>query len=205
MRKNTILTTAMPIAAASVALVLGLSGCGQSSTQASGSETTSASSAETAAASLTLDDAWVKAADDNMTGIFGTLTNTTDKDINLVQAKYDGATMVQLHETVDDGTGTMKMQEKKGGFVIKAGQSYTLEPGGDHIMVMGLTRPIKPGEEIDVQLVTADDETIPVKAVAKDYSGAQETYAPGEADAGTDGEKKSGDSGMDGMDMSGDK
>ncbi|RAG60218.1 hypothetical protein DN536_39840, partial [Burkholderia multivorans] len=70
-----------------------------------------------------------------------------------------------------------------------------------------LKQPIKAGEEIDVQLVTADDETIPVKAIAKDYSGAQETYAPGEAEAGKDGEKseKDGMGDMSGMDMSGDK
>ena len=202
MRKH-IITSVLPAAAISAALVLGLSACGQNDT----SEPEAASTSQAASASLTLGDAWVKTAEEGMTGVFGTLENTTDKDINLVAAKYDGAGMVQLHETVDDGTGTMTMREKKGGFVIPAGGSFVLEPGGNHIMVMHLKQPIKAGEKIDVQLVTADDETIPVKAIAKDYSGAQETYAPGEAEAGKDGEKseKDGMGDMSGMDMSGDK
>lgn len=79
------------------------------------------------------------------------------------------------------------MQEKKGGFTIPAGKSLSLKPGGDHIMVMGLAKPIKPGEEISLDLVTADKQTIPVTAIAKDYSGAQENYAPGEADDEGDG------------------
>lgn len=79
------------------------------------------------------------------------------------------------------------MQEKKDGFTIPAGRSLSLKPGGDHIMVMGLAKPIKPGEEISLDLVTADQQTIPVTAVAKDYSGAQENYAPGEADDEGDG------------------
>lgn len=196
MRKNTILKSTMPALAMSAALVLGLSGCGQSGSQSSASEPSASSSSASvdASASLTFDDAWVKAADEGMTGIFGKVTNTTDADINLVGANYDGANMVQLHETVGDGSGSMMMQEKDGGFVIPAGGSLDLEPGGDHIMVMDMTRPIKPGEEITVELVTADDETISVTAVAKEYTGAQETYAPGEPDAASDG----GD-GMEGM------
>lgn len=79
------------------------------------------------------------------------------------------------------------MQEKKGGFTVPAGESLSLKPGGDHIMVMGLTKPIKPGEEISLDLVTADQQSFPVTAIAKDYSGAQEDYAPGEADDEGDG------------------
>lgn len=89
------------------------------------------------------------------------------------------------------------MQEKKGGFSIPAGESLNLKPGGDHIMVMGLTKPIKPGEEISLQLVTSDKQSFPVTAIAKDYSGAQENYAPGEADDegdGADSKEKSTDS-----------
>ena len=171
------------MATMSVAFMIGLSACNQSQA----SEPEEASSSQISVDSLSLDDAWVKAADDGMTAVFGELKNNSDKDINLVAAKYDDADQVQLHETLEDNSGGMSMQEKKGGFTIPAGKSLSLKPGGDHIMVMGLAKPIKPGEEISLDLVTADKQTIPVTAIAKDYSGAQENYAPGEADDEGDG------------------
>lgn len=179
MRKNT--TTLMTTL--SIAAMIGLSACGQSQA----SEPEEPSSSQVNLDSLSLDNAWVKAADDGMTAVFGELKNNSDKDINLVAATYDDADQVQLHETLEDNSGGMSMQEKKGGFTIPAGKSLSLKPGGDHIMVMGLTKPIKPGEEISLELVTADKQSFPVTAIAKDYSGAQENYAPGEADDEGDG------------------
>lgn len=190
MRKSTPFIATLAI---TFTLGLGLSACGQGTAQSSENSTSQATSTQVDAAPLTFDDAWVKAAEDGMTGVFGELKNNTDKDINLVEAKFTGAEMVQLHETADDGSGAMSMQEKDGGFVIKSGESMMLEPGGDHIMVMGLTKPIKPGEEISLELVTADKVTIPVTAVAKEYSGAQENYAPGEAEGGDDGAESKND------------
>ncbi len=195
MRKNISVAVALPLAVA-----IGLAGCGHDDSTAAGSTQTegssSSASADTAdssdsqvdAEALSLDGAWVKAADDGMTAVFGELKNDTDQDINLVEAKYADAKMVQLHETEGDGSGGMSMQEKKGGFTIPAGESLDLEPGGDHIMIMGLKKAIKPGEQISLDLVTADGETIEVTAVAKEYSGAQEDYAPGEAEGSSDGE-----------------
>lgn len=183
MRKNITLAIALP-----VAVVLGLSGCGASDTQASGFEPSEVASSQFETAGLSLDDAWVKAADEGMTAVVGELHNSTDHDINLVEAKYSDAELVQLHETTDDGSGGMSMQEKKGGFTIPAGKSLSLEPGGDHIMIMGLKKAIKPGEQITVELVAADDQTTEVTAVAKEYSGAQEDYAPGEAEGAHDGD-----------------
>ncbi|WP_025780502.1 copper chaperone PCu(A)C [Brevibacterium sp. VCM10] len=191
MRKNITLAVALPIAVA-----IGLAGCGHDdstaagSTQAGGSSSASADAVDSRvdAEALSLDGAWVKAADDGMTAVFGELKNNTDRDITLVEAKYADAKMVQLHETEGDGSGGMSMQEKKGGFTIPAGESLDLEPGGDHIMIMGLKKAIKPGEQISLDLVTADGDTVEVTAVAKEYSGAQEDYAPGEAEGSSDGE-----------------
>jgi copper(I)-binding protein len=190
MQKNITLAFALPIA-----VVIGLSGCGQSESQAADSPQTAVSDSASNSAEatqvdsevLSLDDAWVKAADDGMTAVFGELHNNSDHDINLVEAKYADAKMVELHETTEDGSGGMSMQQKKGGFVIPAGKSISFEPGGDHIMIMGLKKAIKPGEQITLELVTSDDETVKVTAVAKEYSGAQENYAPGEAESDHDG------------------
>lgn len=191
MRKNITLATAVPLA-----LMIGLAACGQNQNPAQEPNSSESAAAETSIAALSLDEAWVKAADDGMTAVFGTLKNDTDTDITLVEAKYPDADMVQLHETVEDDSGATTMREKKGGIAIPAGESVTLEPGGDHIMLMGLKKPIKAGEEISVELVTADDRSVDVTAVAKEYSGAKENYSPEEAEGTAD------DKGEDHDDMS---
>ncbi len=175
MQKNSTLLTAM-----SVAVMIGVSACAQG--QATEPEATSSSHVQVT--DLSFDRAWVKAADDGMTAVFGELKNTTDHDLTLVEARYEDADAVQLHETDANGSGGMSMKEKEGGFTIPAGSSLNLEPGGDHIMIMGLKKAIEPGEEISLDLVTADGTRIPATAVAKQYSGAQEDYAPGEGHDG---------------------
>ncbi|UZD62090.1 hypothetical protein LJ362_15740 [Brevibacterium sp. JSBI002] len=65
-------------------------------------------------------------------------------------------------------------------------------------MIMGLKKAIKPGEQIKLDLVTADDETVEVTAVAKEYSGAQEDYAPGEAEGSSDDHGDHGEHGDEG-------
>lgn len=126
--------------------------------------------------SVTITDAWVKAADEGMSAAFGDLANTGDSDVTLVSVTSTASTSMQLHETVDNGSGSMVMQEKEGGFTIPAGGALTLEPGGNHLMLMDLTAPIVAGDEIEFTLTFSDGSDYTFTAPAKDYSGANETY-----------------------------
>ena len=178
-----------------------LTGCSvQNGDQASSGSAESSASQTTAAAPLELSEGWAKAANSGMTAVFGTLKNTSDRDVTLTGADAHGtAESVQLHETAQDAqSGSTQMKEKKGGFIIPAGQSITLEPGGNHIMLMGLTCSLQPGADLTLQLTTdagTQDVTVPVR----DYSGAKENYAPGEGASGSaDAHASHG-----GMDMSG--
>jgi copper(I)-binding protein len=91
-----------------------------------------------------------------MSAAFGTLENTSDHDITLVSAESPASTMLQLHETVANDSGAMVMKEKQGGFVIPAGGSFALEPGGNHIMLMDLTAPLAAGDEATFTLTFSD-------------------------------------------------
>lgn len=133
--------------------------------------------------SLTIADAWVKAADEGMSAAFGTLENAGATDITIVSATTSASGMVELHETIENDAGEMVMQAKAGGFVIPAGGSYELAPGGNHIMLMDLTAALKAGDESTVTLTLSDGSTFDFTALAKDYSGANETY---EGDMGMD-------------------
>lgn len=157
------------VAVASLSVV-GVAACGEDSTTA-----TSTSTETSDGVAVTVSDAWVKAVDSDMTAAFGTLTNNTDEEVTLVAATTDASAMVELHEVVMKD-GSMVMQPKEGGIPIPAGGSATLEPGGDHIMLMDVTAPIEPGDVVELDLELSDGSSITMTATAKEFSGADEDY-----------------------------
>ena len=141
----------------------GMAGCGSSSD--SGEST----------ATVTVTDAWIRASDGPMTGIFGDITNSSGADVTIVSATNSASAMTELHEMamVD---GEMVMQEKAGGVVLPADSTTVLEPGGDHIMAMGMTAPVTPGEEVEVSLTLSTGQTVTFMAVAKESAAGDEEY-----------------------------
>lgn len=166
------LHTRTPLAAlaATAALLLALTGCAGTAT-AEPSATTAPE-----ADSITVEDAWVKTAEDGMSAAFGTIENTGDEDVVIVGASTAASPMIELHETIENDSGAMVMRQKEGGFVIPAGDHMHLEPGGDHIMLMGLAQPIVAGDEVTFTLEFEDGSTLEFTAPGKDYEGANETY-----------------------------
>lgn len=175
-----------------------LTGCSAASDPApadGGATGTSSASTTVPSGQISVTDPWAKATDEHMTGVFGVIANDSDRQLHLVGAQSEAAQRAELHETADDGTGSTLMQEKEGGFMIEPGQSLELVPGGDHIMLMQLTEPIEPGQQVLVTLEFADGTTLPLEAVAKEYAGANEVY---EADDTDESEAESGDGDEDG-------
>jgi copper(I)-binding protein len=162
---------------------LALAGCGTTA------DASSDDVAAPAGENVALTDGWVKAADSGMSAAFGGLTNSGTEDVTVVSATTEASSMLELHETVENETGAMIMREIEGGFIIPAGETLDLEPGGDHIMLMDLTDPLEAGEEVTFTLTFSDDSTYEFAAPVKDYSGANENYEGG------DGEMDSGGSG----------
>lgn len=162
------------------AAALALTGCAPSAStpapSASAAVTTTPTSAPSA---LAVSQPWVKAAPSGMTGGFGVLKNTSDADITVTGASTPAARMVELHETAMGPNGAMQMQAKPGGFVIPAGGELNLEPGANHLMLMGLTGPITAGADVRFTLALAGGGSFEFTAVAKDFSGANENYVEG--------------------------
>jgi copper(I)-binding protein len=129
-------------------------------------------------AALALSDGWAKAADSGMSAAFGMVTNPTAKPVRIIGAYSSYAKAVQLHEVVAKD-GSMVMQQKTGGFAIPAGGMLELKPGGNHLMFVGITKPITAGAMIPVTLIAADGGLLRVKVLAKVVNGANETYLPG--------------------------
>lgn len=91
--------------------------------------------------------------------VYGTVTNGTDADVTIVAATASVSDRVELHETLMGDDGTMKMQEKEGGFVVPAGGEFVFESGGPHIMLFDVDAAAYP-ETVDVTLELADGETV---------------------------------------------
>ena len=140
-----------------------------------GSTAGSDSSSPEPTASIVVTDAWIRASEGPMTGIFGDIANSSDQDVTIVSATNSASARTELHEMamVD---GKMVMQPKVGGVVLPAGSTTVLEPGGDHIMAMGMTAPVTPGDEVEVTLTLSSGETVRFTAVAKESAAGDEEY-----------------------------
>lgn len=114
----------------------------------------------------------------SMTGFFGTLHNTSEKDIQIVGFSTSlGDAIYEIHEVVDG-----VMREKEGGIEIPAGGTYELKPGGDHFMIMDFEPAIPAGDVVDVTLEFADGTTEDIPGVAV------RSMLPGDEDYGEHGE-----------------
>ncbi|MEV4364873.1 copper chaperone PCu(A)C [Nonomuraea sp. NPDC049625] len=163
-----------------------LSACGTSQAAPAAVSAPSASPARPAgAAALAITDPWIKTSKKGMTAAFGTLVNNSDADITVVSGTTPLSPKVELHEVVQS-KGKMVMQPKKGGFVIPARGSHQLQPGGDHIMLMGLAKEVEPGAQISFTLTLADGGTFSFTALGKDFAGGKEDYQPGMDMSGSD-------------------
>jgi periplasmic copper chaperone A len=165
-------TSAVRAFATTVLLVagLGLTACGEASQ--------TAPPAADQASAVRMSDAWVKSVDDGMTAAFGVLSNSGDVAATVVAVRTPASASVEIHEVVMAAGGDMVMQPKEGGLVVAAGGSAALEPGGDHIMLMDVTDPIEPGDEVPLTLEFSDGSTLDVTATAKEFSGGNEEYMP---------------------------
>lgn len=132
-----------------------------------------------AADAVTVADQWVKAADSGMSAGFGELRNSGGTPVTVVAATSPAAGRLELHEVVPDADGAMIMRVKPGGFAIPAGGALALRPGGDHLMFMELTAPLRTGSTTEVVLTFDDGSSTTFSAQVRDFAGAQEEYAPG--------------------------
>lgn len=109
-----------------------------------------------------------------VSSVYMHLENKGSEADRLIAAACELAGMVQIHEVVTSG-GQSQMQEVKGGIEIPANGHVDLKPGGYHIMLMDLQRPLEEGETIKVTLrferageITID---VPVRTYENTSSG----------------------------------
>jgi copper(I)-binding protein len=84
------------------------------------------------------------------------LLNLTDQDEVLVSGETNVATVVELHEMTMGESDVMIMQPIEGGIIVPAGGVTILQPGGLHVMIIGLNQELHEGESINLTLTFAE-------------------------------------------------
>jgi periplasmic copper chaperone A len=103
-----------------------------------------------AAADVRVDNLWARATapGQKTAGIYAEFTSTADAA--LVSAASPLAARVELHSTTVDG-GVMRMRSLDR-IELPALKTVKLAPNGLHLMAVDLTRPLKPGEKLPLEL-----------------------------------------------------
>lgn len=83
--------------------------------------------------------------------VYMTLSNKAQAADRLAAASSDVADKLQIHEMAVVN-GVMQMRQLADGLPVPAGGSVVLKPGGYHIMLIGLKKPLKAGETFPLTL-----------------------------------------------------
>ena len=119
--------------------------------------------------SVKVTGAWVRATVPGQPVAGAYMEITSAKTTTLVKVETPIANMAEIHSMKMEN-GVMRMQAMAS-LPLPANKTVRLSPGGDHLMLMGLKRQVKPGEKAPIRLTMKDDagreETILVDFIVK--------------------------------------
>ncbi|HYG32781.1 MAG TPA: copper chaperone PCu(A)C [Methylophilaceae bacterium] len=104
----------------------------------------------TAYADVTVTDAWVRATRPAQKVGAAYMTLQSPQDTKLVKIDSSAAGAVEIHSmTMNDGVMKMRRLEE---LPLPAGEQVKLAPGGFHLMLFDLAKPMKDGETVQFTL-----------------------------------------------------
>ena len=120
------------------------------------------------AANISVTEAWARSTVPGQPVSGAYMQIQSDADARLVGVSSPAFPHVEMHEMkMDDGV--MKMREVKA-IELPKGKTVSLQPGGYHVMLMNLEKPIAAGDLIPLTLVVESGgtkQTVEVKAEAR--------------------------------------
>jgi copper(I)-binding protein len=120
--------------------------------------------AETVSGDLAVVSAWARATPPGakVGAAYVTVENRGSEPDRLVEARSPVAEAVHLHQTVEEnGVAAMRPLEAP---EIPGGGTLDMAPGGIHLMLMGLSAPLKQGETVPLTLVFERGGEIAIEA-----------------------------------------
>ena len=125
--------------------------------------------AGTAADEVEVLDPWAREVPPVMSSSAGflSLKNTGSVEHKLVSASSDAAGVAELHTHINNN-GVMQMRPVEN-IPVAPGETTELKPGGLHIMLMMLTKPLLAGEQLNITLTFEDGSSKQVQAEVRKY------------------------------------
>lgn len=113
---------------------------------------------------VTVDGAYVREVPPMVrnSAAFMTLSNSGDTEAALVAVHSTAADTIELHTHLNDN-GVMRMRQIPE-IAVAAGASTKLQPGGLHIMLLGLTESLQQGQTVSLELEFADGSRTRIEA-----------------------------------------
>ncbi|MDD7742429.1 MAG: copper chaperone PCu(A)C [Campylobacteraceae bacterium] len=121
-------------------------------------------------ADIEIERAYARASIPNVpnSAAFFVIKNNSDKDIAITSANSDIAKKNELHTHIKENKMMKMMKIEK--LVVPAKSSLELKSGGDHVMLMGLKKELKVGDEINLELSFSDGDKKKIKVPVKDLA-----------------------------------
>ena len=121
-------------------------------------------------ADIEIEGAYARASIPNVpnSAAFFVIKNNSDKDIAITSANSDVAEKNELHTHIKENKMMKMMKIEK--LVVPAKSSLELKSGGDHVMLMGLKKELKVGDEISLELSFSDGDKKSIKVPVKDLA-----------------------------------
>lgn len=116
-----------------------------------------------AEAGVEVRDAWSRPAVQGGNGaVYFVIVNRSKNADMLTGAVSDVAEAVEIHESTMSGD-VMEMHHMPA-VALAPGEEVIFEPGGLHVMLIGLKRELKAGDEVDITLQFEDHEDLTLRA-----------------------------------------
>ena len=121
-------------------------------------------------ADIEIEGAYARASIPNApnSAAFFVIKYNSDKDIAITSANSDIAEKNELHTHIKENQMLKMMKIEK--LVVPAKSSLELKSGGDHVMLMGLKKELKAGDEISLELSFSDGDKKSIKVPVKDLA-----------------------------------
>lgn len=141
-------------------ILLSLGACSRPAPPPAGEPAASATSSST---SLNVQSPWIRAVPPGASAAaaYALLRNDGDQALKLTQLDSDVAEHNMLHSMSMEG-GVMQMRMLDA-LEIPAHGSVALAPGGLHLMLVGLKRELKPGDDVEIRLQLEGGQQLSVK------------------------------------------
>jgi periplasmic copper chaperone A len=124
-------------------------------------------------------DAWARPAAQGGNGAVYLVIRSSAAD-ELVGVASEVAEAVEMHESRLSGD-VMEMRQLES-VPLKAGEDVIFEPGGLHIMLIGLKQDLKAGDEFEITLQFKNYESIQLRIPVKDTPASKENHLAGITD-----------------------